>query len=152
MASLAQMSANISAGKRLFRDFKDFKKNKDDFPFCDVSQQEDNKYLFHVNFWHPVMVVIHFILEFNNEYPNKPPMILLCGELIHDNIFYNNIYGETRDGYPYICLDLLKENRICRITFMCLNKLNKKLREFSEWDKLQECCHLSNIIKELKVQ
>ena len=114
MASLKQMSINISAGKRLFRDLKDFNKNKDDFPFCNVIQQEDDQYRFHVNFFHPVMEVIHFILEFNNDYPNKPPMILLCGKLKHDNIFYNTIYGRTRDGYPYICLDLLKEREVYR--------------------------------------
>jgi ubiquitin-protein ligase len=97
-----------STFQRLSRDYSSFKKEEGSDEFCSIHQCESNYLHFHVNFFHEDFGNIHFMLKFNGDYPHSPPMILLYGSFQHDNIFYNDYYGSTEPGFPYICLDMLK--------------------------------------------
>ena len=52
--------------------------------------------------------IFHIILEFPQNYPHSPPKVNLCTSMRHPNVFD----GWRDDGYPYICLDMLKEHTV----------------------------------------
>lgn len=102
--------------KRLLRDWKEIQDDPD-LKYFAVHPVGDDLFEWHVNF-KPTEglycgILFHVIVKFNSHlgkplYPHSPPVIQLCSKLHHPNVFYN-WYGQEEGGFPYICLDLLKD-------------------------------------------
>ena len=76
----------------------------------DASPLENNLFEWHVNLWKPgrdgsANYPIHLILNFTEEYPSKPPSILLCTPFPHSNVVLMS------DGSYSICLDMLEARK-----------------------------------------
>lgn len=91
------------ASKRLMRDYAEIKNSKDIKIFA--SPLENNLFEWHANIC-PTQgiysgIILHFILKFNENYPNEPPKIKLMTGIPHSNII------KYQDDDYYLCMDLI---------------------------------------------
>lgn len=105
-----QALLSSSATKRLLRDWRDLE--RDPLPTVSARPLLTNIFTWHCNIFpdseSPYGTgVFHVILKFPFDYPSSPPQALLCTSVSHPNVFIN--HPDSKEGYPYICLDLLKK-------------------------------------------
>ena len=91
------------ASKRLMRDYAEIKNSNDIKIFA--SPLENNLFEWHANIC-PTQgiysgIILHFILRFNENYPNEPPKIKLMTGIPHSNII------KYQDDDYYLCMDLI---------------------------------------------
>ena len=98
------------AAQRLMHDHKEVMAAREIVGVLDASPLENNLFEWHVNLWKPgrdgsADYPIHLILNFTEEYPSKPPSILLCTPFPHSNVVLMS------DGSYSICLDMLEARK-----------------------------------------
>jgi ubiquitin-protein ligase len=105
-AAAKKATLKAAATKRLMRDYREIMSD----PILGIACEPLEKDLFT---WHGNICPLsgpyagsyfHIILHFPENYPLSPPRVFLCTTIKHPNVF-----GSVGDMYPYICLDLLKE-------------------------------------------
>ena len=88
------------AAKRLMHDHKEVMAAREIVGVLDASPLENNLFEWHVNLWKR-NCPIHLIMNFTEEYPSRPPSVLLCTPFPHSNVVRQS------DGSYSICLDML---------------------------------------------
>ena len=88
------------AAKGLMHDHKEFMAAREIVGVLDASPLENNLFEWHVNLWKR-NCPIHLIMNFTEEYPSRPPSVLLCTPFPHSNVVRQS------DGSYSICLDML---------------------------------------------
>ena len=104
---------HFDARTRLLRDAREVAEGAAQLPFISAQPSDANIFLWRVTMTAPDGryhgVVFHAEMEFPKEYPAAPPVIRLCTDIPHPNVFSGYDYNlHRRAKGTFICLDMLK--------------------------------------------
>jgi ubiquitin-protein ligase len=113
---MASQNATM-AHRRLLRDLKEYNDLKDTLPTVAAAPTEHDILTWHVSLTAPEGpysergTVFHMVMTFKETYPEEPPIVKLCTELPHPNVYAGydfNQHAERAGGGYYICLNMLR--------------------------------------------
>jgi len=99
------------AAARLLHDYQEVMAAREIVGMIDAAPLEDNIFEWHVNLWlkgadaTEAEFPIHLCLAFTEDYPSKPPSVILCTPFPHANVV------RKANGKYSICLDMLEARK-----------------------------------------